>query len=489
MIYRDDDMKKIALLLCFCVILTFLCKAQSLCESSYQTAMKFYEEKDYENALLFFNKVMADCGIYKDVESKKKDCESKINKKNSTLSIEKTDVLFGPQGGTEAVKVTSNTSWSFRKGADWLNLKKNKGQLVIECEGNATGEERNALITVVASDGSLSKSIQIIQSKSTLKVNATSISLPEDGCASYLVKVSSNDDWDVVSKETDWFSAKKREDGVLVSCDLNSTTSERNGSFVISTSNDSSVEIRVSQRKASPKIETESSIVVAWNAGDYTLTVDSNDPNWTAKVVSGSDWCKATKQNSRELLLSFQDNAKESSRTAIIRVSALGATYKDVEVRQRVYGYASLYEDYFEHVKGTKRITKYSASIYALGSYGLRVSALMYRWKVVEFDLLNLNMSLSKSFFLSWEPIVRGYLPLQRDGRCWKAYMGFGRCVAFVDSPLVEEKVRTHGKVLFEMGGECKLKWRGYDNISTRIFMRIDGYCSLGVALDMFKWK
>ena len=487
-------MKKSILFFLLCFSLSYSCMSQD-CELKLRSAMSLFEKGDYYNARNMFAEVVKDCGKGEDYGGALgmiRECESKINtSNNATLSVSNKDVSFGPQGGEEAVKVTSSTgSWSFGKCPEWVHLSKAKGQLIIECDGNSSGEEREADITLYSGEGSekITKKIHVSQVQSILSTNITSIVFPEYGGKDYSVQVNSNDDWDVISKNGSWYGVQKSEDKVLVSCEENPLVVERSDVFFITTFNDLVVEIEVSQRKAKPRLEMKSSVVVPWNAESYTLLVDSNDPNWEANVISGGSWCKAIKQNDRELLIEMQNNDLDNSRTAVISVSIANLS-KEVTITQRVLGYVALYEDYFNNIGGSKRITKASASAYGFKNFGLRVSAFMYRWKVVEIDLINLNTSLSQTFQLSWEPMVRGYLPLQRDGYCWTAYMGFGRCVSFVDTPLKENNISKHSKILFEMGAECKLKWKGYENISSRFFLRIDGYASLGVALDLYEWK
>ena len=243
-------------------------------------------------------------------------------------------------------------------------------------------------------------------------------------------------------------SIKKSDKIVMVSSDANPSIEERRGAFKIVTSNNASVEITVSQKGSKPKLEVDSIVNIAWNAEDYILHVNSNDPKWSAEVKSGCAWCKIVKRKDQQLELSFKENDTDNSRTAVVRITTQNMPPKDVTITQGVYGYMALYEDYFRNIGGTKRITKLSGSAYVIGSYGLRFSSYMIRWKVAEIDLLNVNMSFSKSFLLSWEPMIRGYLPLQRDGRRWTAYCGFGRCFPIVDTPLNGAVAASHSKVL-----------------------------------------
>ena len=107
----------------------------------------------------------------------------------------------------------------------------------------------------------------------------------------------------------------------------------------------------------------------------------------------------------------------------------------------------------------------------------------------MEADLLNLNASFSKSFLLSWEPMIMGYLPLQRDGLGWTAYVGVGGCVPFVDNPLNGNYYTEHSKLLLESGAEFNLKLKNNQTASGRVFIRIDGTFSVGASFDLHKWR
>jgi hypothetical protein len=481
------------LLLLFCnLILSLYCIAQNNdCDVLFNSAMDYFNKGEYEQALSSFERVITKCGNgsdYRGALDMIQKCNSRLNKtKTPALTIGKTDVSFGPQGGMETIQINSNVSWKYQ-GPEWLNLSKSKGQLVIWCERNATGAERSADLTISCGEGAdkVSKKLHVAQSKGFFRVSKGSVSFTQHGGSDNL-QVACSDNWSVVVPEGSWFSAKKMADKIVVSCDENPLVVERHGTFDIKTVYDETVTVMVSQWKSKTRIELVSSKSVSQKAGNYLLKVESNDPNWEPKVISEeSSWCKAEKLNDKELRLIVSENDLDLSREARVRVLA-GDTYRDVIVTQEEYRYADLCNDYFDYVGGTWRTTKLSVSAFGLGRNGLRVSAYMFRWKVVEVDLLNLNASVTRAFQLSWEPMVRGYLPLQKDGHCWKAYLGMGGRATFVDVPLTGYS--NDSNVLFEAGAECKLNLDKRDDISMRVFVRIDRYASMGVAFDMYEWK
>lgn len=456
--------------------------------------MEYYNKGDFKSAKVYFNRVKEKCGEYRGVSNKIKECEDNLKGGGkSGITVGRNNVSFDPQGGTETVRVnTENTAWYFGNSPEWLKLSKSKGRLVIECEGNETGEERSADITLYSVDGSnkASKKIHVTQSESVLSVSTTSLTFPERGGTTYMIQVNSNDIWHVASQSDNWFNVTKTDEGVSVSCDENPYVMERRGMFSVVTSNNESVAIAITQDPSRAFFEmTETSIKATSNAGYYKIRINTNIPDWNAKVEGGS-WCMAEKKNDQELLLTVNANDSGYSRNAIIVLSAMNSDLiKEIIVTQRSFGYGALYEDYFDNRGGTLKTTPVSASVYGGGSWGLRVSGYMVRWKVVEVDLLNLNLSFSKSFLLSWEPMVRGYLPLQSDGLAWTPYIGVGRCVPFVDIPLKEGVKVEHSKVLLEPGAEFNLRLKNNQTASGRVFIRIDGTFSVGAAFGLHKWR
>lgn len=476
-------MKKSILFLFCCIALSFSCFSQD-CEIMYQSAMQYFEKEDYVNARSRFAQVVDDCGKggdYRGALGKIKECDEKIAEQSQqSLKVYPYKLNFGAQGGTGSVKVTSNSSWMYGNCPSWIKLTKtSQTKLTVDCDFNDSGYERKAEI-MIKNEDDVRKKIRIIQECSQLRVDKALVELPGNSEASSQITVDCTEDWYVEGQNAVWFSLKKNTKGIMVSSKENPSTSVREGAFVIKTSNGATQQITVKQTGSDPWLEVPSSVSVGWNEVKHIIVVNSNVKDWSVKVTKG-DWCSVAKLNDDEVVLNTTENNLDSSRTAELQITA-GNIKRTVIVTQRVFGYVALYEDYFKNIGGTKKVTKASVGVYALGGYGVRASAFMYRWKVVEFDLVNLNMGYSKSFNLSWEPMIRGYLPLQRDGRFWAAYMGFGRRV-----PIYEGYPKNPSKIVFEMGAEGQLLKR--DDISTRLFFRIDGAFSLGVAFDLHEWK
>ena len=485
-------MKKIFIFLLCLFSLSLPCFSQE-CESLFNTAMEYYSKGDFNSAKVYFNRVKEQCGEYRGVSNKIKECQDNINSdNNSSITVGNSIISFNPQGGIETIKINSGaTQWSWGKHPDWVKLSKSKGQLVIECKGNSSGVERDAIILLNFGEGvdKTIKKIKVTQDKSFLSVSAKSINFPENGGMTYNVQVNSNDDWNVYAQSDSWFVVSKTDEGVAVSCLDNPMTSSRIGSFIIETMNGQSAEVQVVQSMLTPILEVETTNIKAECDDSYLkLKINTNISNWNAKIVEGGSWCEVEKKNDQELLLIMSANVSGVSRSVVVRITALDIS-KDITVTQRSLGYMSLYEDYFSERGGVWRIAPVSVYLYGGGRWGLRVSGYMVRWRVVEADLLNLNISFAKSFLLSWEPMVRGYLPLQRDGLAWTPYLGIGGCVPIINTPLNGNYYSDHSKLLFEIGTEFNLKLRNNQTVSSRVFFRLDGTLSLGASFDLHKWK
>jgi hypothetical protein len=109
----------------------------------------------------------------------------------------------------------------------------------------------------------------------------------------------------------------------------------------------------------------------------------------------------------------------------------------------------------------------------------MNVSALNVRWKPVELSLINLNVGvnfLDGDPYVGWEPVVRGFLPISRDGQ-WAAYAGLGAHVDFI--------YLGDAYFLFELGAEKQ--WN--DRFSSRMFFKYNGCLMLGMSFDFGNWR
>ena len=133
------------------------------------------------------------------------------------------------------------------------------------------------------------------------------------------------------------------------------------------------------------------------------------------------------------------------------------------------------FNDYYD-THGVWRVTWVSVDFHGMTTVGNNLSVINARWKPVELSLVNFNFDyvMEGGFSASWEPIVRGYMPITRDGK-WAGFAGLGAHVSMTGG---------YHHFLLELGAE----WQWRDVFSSRIFFRYNGGFSLGMSFDFGKW-
>lgn len=120
-----------------------------------------------------------------------------------TVSPESWSVVAG--GGTQAVTVTSNTTWSVSKDATWITLTSASGSgnapVLVQAAANTTTSSRTGTVTFTTSAGSpaMKQTVSVTQAGQalpTLTVSPTSWTAPADG-GSQVIQVTSNTSWSV----------------------------------------------------------------------------------------------------------------------------------------------------------------------------------------------------------------------------------------------------------------------------------------------------
>ena len=205
------------------------------------------------------------------------------------------------------------------------------------------------------------------------------------------------------------------------------------------------------------------------------------------------------KKTPEELQICVESNLWKA-RNAVVQLKYAGLQ-KTISVNQKKFDYSGLSQSYFETVGGNWKTTRFFVDLYALESIGFRIGGLAKRWKFVEFSLLDFDFGYAHhianqldnrhhdNLRIDWEPIVRGYLPISRQNRCWSLFVGIGAAINVVEMEVPDIKfnfLNTHS-VLLEIGAEYK--WKKNDNWSSRIFYRYDGCSSIGISFDLYKWS
>ena len=108
----------------------------------------------------------------------------------------------------------------------------------------------------------------------------------------------------------------------------------------------------------------------------------------------------------------------------------------------------------------------------------LKMASVKKDFKISEKKKYKDNLNLNYDFIIrdemdvAWEPVVRGFLPVTRDGM-WAAFVGMGAHVGM-----------NYSAFLLEFGMECH--WS--EKYSSRMFFKYNGTCAIGMSFDIGAW-
>lgn len=386
---------------------------------------------------------------------------------------------FGQDGGASFIFVeTNDTSWSVKGGASWLTTELTDYGVRVACTANPSKQKRSSSVRVRLAHGE-EHEVVISQAigRTTLSVPEKSFTFSNYGETNNNVAIKCNYDQWSATPDASWVKVKKKYGGISIECMPNRIASSRTATIKVET-NDAAhlVEyISITQEEAPAYLTAEQS---SFHSDGYDRTINikvkTNIPNWSYSVDKGGNWTSASKSGDN-LKVHLRRNDWNSSRTSEVRLYGKGKHYM-VSLTQPNRGYAGRYNDYFDANGGDWRVSWFCMELGVLTSVGINVSAINVRWKPVELSLINININynfLSDAICVGWEPIVRGFLPVSRDGK-WAAFVGMG---AHVDS-------MDDNYFLIEFGMDCQ--WN--DKYSSRFFFKYNGGCVLGISYDIGRW-
>lgn len=183
-----------------------------------------------------------------------------------SLSVTPESVQLTSTGGTEKISVTSNTSWTISKDADWLELGTYEGAgnatILISVSENKSIEARKANIKVSTADGSVSSTVTVQQKggKEIFSIDKDEINVAAAG-ESFSVKVTYNIGYKITSlpdwvKQTDK-TTNGNSDTYTFKAEANTSSTPREGVIVFCNDNEVCIPITVKQAGAKANGENE----------------------------------------------------------------------------------------------------------------------------------------------------------------------------------------------------------------------------------------
>lgn len=185
-------------------------------------------------------------------------CEKEENSTPS-LTVSTTEINFSDEGGSQSLSISSNTSWTITGGKAWLTVSPSTGEgnkvVVLSASENSALAARECTIQVTTDDGSISHTVNIIQSKTdeVLNVSVENLIISSAAGSSATFNIQSNDTWRI-SGCPDWaelstVSGTGDVTIVVKALTTNYSASDRSAKIVVSSSS-KSAELTISQKAA-----------------------------------------------------------------------------------------------------------------------------------------------------------------------------------------------------------------------------------------------
>lgn len=394
-------------------------------------------------------------------------------------------ISFGQDGGTSYIFVeTNDTAWNIIKDSDWLRteLTEDGDGARVMCTVNPEKRKRSAKITVQFACGE-TRIVEVDQAigRTTLSVPLKSYTFTSyEGSNEFVVKCN-YDRWSATPNMS-WLHVDKIEGGIRIRCEKNTIAKSRTSYVKIETNDDEHLVeyIQITQEEAEAYLTSQQS---TYNRNGYEETiiipVNTNIPSddWRAEMVQGGKWATLSKTGDNSIKVRLGRNDCNYSRTAEIKLSGKDKTHS-VKILQPNRGYKGRYNDYFD-ANGDWRLTYMSFDFHGMTTIGDNISLFNFRWKPVEFSIINLNLDymMEGEFSASWEPVIRGFLPISRNGKC-AAFVGAGAHMS------ITHFYEYAHYFLVEVGME--FQWN--EKYSSRLFFKYNGVCSFGMSFDVGRW-
>lgn len=212
-----------------------------------------------------------------------KDCDKWISYCRSHMpyiEISEQEIRIPYQGGDKEITVNANNKWNVDGTSDWCNVDEySTKKFIVQCrEANNTTREKTTILRI--KNGSLYKSLKVIQEgrPEYIEVGATSLAFPASGTEDVL-SVESNANWDVSSVPS-WCKIEKKEDGIHIIVSPNDRVMERTDDIII-VSPSKSVTIKVYQGAGEEHLTLSQNNLIFNAEGDiHYMKVYTDAENW-----------------------------------------------------------------------------------------------------------------------------------------------------------------------------------------------------------------
>jgi hypothetical protein len=241
--------------------------------------------------------------------------------------------------GSAAFTVTSNTSWTAQSNSGWCTVTPSgtgNGTLTATYTANTGTASRTATITVSAT-GVANQTVTVVQAGTAVVLTVAPSNqnvTASSGNTSFTV--TSNSGW-IAQSNAGWCIVTPSGTGngiITASYTENITTSSRVALITVSSSGTSDLTVTVTQSGAAVTLSVTPALQNVSSAAGMTEYLVASNTNWNAQSSVG--WCIVTPTGSGDGIINadYTENTGTTARTAVITISASGATSQTVTLMQ-----------------------------------------------------------------------------------------------------------------------------------------------------------
>lgn len=243
------------------------------------------------------------------------------------LSVTPTSVSFTSEGGTQTLKISSESPWTLQPSqsggeTSWCSLSATSGQagsasVEVRAAANATYDERNLSLTL--SDGKEEKTIVVTQKqKDAILLTSDKVEVDAEG-GEFIVEIATNVDFkaEVAPQSQSWLHEVPGTRALTTHtlrfrADKNEFTDQREGTIIF-TGNGLREEVTVYQTASAAILLSTTRKFLPYSPGRFEVEVKSNrEYDW--KITSGSEWLhpdQTRAMSSHTLYFRYDENSSE----------------------------------------------------------------------------------------------------------------------------------------------------------------------------------
>ena len=213
------------------------------------------------------------------------------------LKVTPASLSFAPGGGSQTIKIESNTDWTITKSS-WLTLSRmsGSGTTTVTVTASSSSSSRTGSVTVTA--GSITRTVDVTQEAATLDVSPSALEYKGSG-GSKTINIISNVAWSISAPSWVTLSQTSGNGNATITATVNLSESERSGRITV-TGTGATKTVSVSQAAFLFKISPDT-LAYLPDGGSKTITVECDDawsltvPDWvTLSQTSGSGTANIT---------------------------------------------------------------------------------------------------------------------------------------------------------------------------------------------------